>query len=147
MELSVYNHSESQQFFSGLCSNQQLPNTNIISGVGPNGSFLLFYIYLIYEAFHVVRPSIIKSNWKKYFRKKTRKWYPLGKINLYAKTSFVPSSTDSFLGSFFDQLVPKFQFNWMTMCWKQHAISWGPQSKVKSNNSILIMEKHFLAPK
>lgn len=34
-----------------------------------------FSLYLfIYEVFHVVRPSIIKSNLKNYFRKKIRKW-------------------------------------------------------------------------
>jgi hypothetical protein len=41
---------------------------------------------LICETFPIVRPGLIKFIWKKYFTKKTRKWYPMGRIDLSTKT-------------------------------------------------------------
>lgn len=61
------------------------------------GIFFFLYLFLD-EVFYAVRFSIIKVNWKKYFRKKIRKWYFIGEIYLWIKIFFVRLSINFRLG-------------------------------------------------
>lgn len=101
----------------------------------------------ISEAFHVVKQGIIKSNRKKkYFRKKTGKWSPIGKIYLWAETPFVRSNKHYLLKVCLWSISFQISIQLKNNAVKKTYNFLGLQNEMKSNNSILKMEKHFLAP-